>query len=436
MHEEALTILEQVGLVVPHQPTLQVVTAHAGAKLQGGRVRLSRQLVTDQTREIGSWREFTLLSGAYSLKLLDMDSGEVRSPTLNDLVQTTRLADALGMEVIAPVTPLDVPERLRELAMYRCVWENALRGVGGGVLTNAFEADFIWEMSQVVGKEITLGLWVVSPLKLESGCLELLHHFRGKEDVLTWPATMPMCGATGPIDFPALFTQSIAETLGAATVLKLLGFRVAYRPKDSFMAYPFDMRHGSIAYGSPEHILFTLLQVQIAGHFGMPPAAKSLVTCSKRPDAQAAAEKASHTALAMLAGAQSFSNAGMLSIDEIYSPVQAVIDREICEHCRRVQQGCAYDGAALSSELLADAETPFLEREKTLSQYRDVYRFSQLFPHMMHEQWVNKGEHVEKLARSIAREKLRSHEFHLPEHAAQELERIYAAAVKGAHAAP
>jgi trimethylamine---corrinoid protein Co-methyltransferase len=434
MHEQALDILEHVGMAVPHQKTLKRLAENSGVSINGNRVFYKPEVVNAATKGISfpKGESFEVLSGAYSMNILDFN-GDIRTPTEKDLVEMVRLADSMGMNIIAPVTPLDLPVELQQIAMFKLVWENSQYGIGGGLLTDKEQADYVYRMAQIVGKTFSLGLWVISPLTLDANCLDIIHHFLDR-NVETWVATMPMAGSTSPIFFIGAYVQSIAETLGAATTLKLMSRgKVSYGFKDSFRAYPFDMQYGTIAYGSPEYVLMSLIQMQLADYYGIPRVAKSLITTAKAADTHAAAEKMGHTMAAMLAGAQSFSNAGMLSVDEIFSPAQLVIDQEILQYVKRVLKGYEFSQETLCAGIIKETvqnEQDFIQHESTLNKFRDLLWRPQLFEHKMLGQWRSEDmKSTADRANEIAIEMLSKWEHHLTDDIRQELNNVWDHAV-------
>jgi trimethylamine:corrinoid methyltransferase-like protein len=74
---------------------------------------------------------------------------------------------------------------------------------------------------------------------------------------------------------------------------------------------------------------------------------------AKRPGVQAAAEKGASAVVGALAGSSSFMGAGTLSLDEVFSPEQLAIDREIADYALRVAQGFEFDADKLSVEIIA-----------------------------------------------------------------------------------
>lgn len=439
MHAAALDLIQDVGLVVPHAGVRDILTDHDGVRAEGERVCFRSDLVEEALRAArypaaAIAEEWGIISGAYALNVTDLNTGEIRPPTTEDLIALTKLADSYGMYGSAPVRPLDIPSaELQEIAIYRYSWEYSARRSDGIFDANEKStlrsARYIYEMAQVADKEFSLGLWEISPFRLPPDLLDILYHFRDK-GIRMWVATMPIAGVTAPIFLPGAYVQSLAELLAGLTLIYLLnaGGSIQALIIDSIRAYPFDMRTGNFVYGSPEDLLATLFQIQLNARYGIPVVAKSLLTGAKEPDAQAAAEKGMHTLAAALAGAHIFTNAGLLAVDEIYSAEQVVIDYEIVQYVRRVVEGIEYTPETLALEAIREVGPggSFLEHETTVRYCRTAFWLPALFEHSNLISW-QEGQvgAVRERARAIARQRVANHDYRAPVHVRKELERIY-----------
>lgn len=438
LHEQALGLVERVGLQVYHQPTLERIAGHTGVALNDGRVRFRSDIVTEAMAAVSYPQrfvvdDFAIISGAYEMHVTDLYSGAIRTATLQDLVDLVKLGHSYGLYGSAPVRPLDLPPLLQELAMYKVSFEYSNRRPGAVLDANPVStpraAAYALEMSQVVGHPFSLGLWIVSPFVATTENLELIESMRGRHLPL-WVATMPVAGTTAPITLPGAYLQSVAELLAGLTLIYLLadGAPIYYSVIDSIRAYPFDMRYASFVYGSPEDLLATMIQIQLNAHYRIPLVAKSLLTCAKLPDAHAAAEKAAHTLAAALCGARVFTNAGLLAVDEIYSAEQVVIDYEIVQYVKRVCEGFEFDDAALATDAIEEVGPGghFLGHETTLNQYRQATWDPALFTHTTLQQWLGRGgDELPERARQIARERIALQDVILADDKRRELERIY-----------
>ncbi len=428
MHEQALEVIEKVGLEVDHPRTLGALAGIKGVEIRGSRVHFKDWLVQectvrDQYRPDPE-RAWAISSGCYCLNTLDLD-GQLRPATSADLVDTIKLADGLGMRGEVPVEPGGIPPKLRQVLMTKACWQHS-RHLSGGYIYDAEPAEYLYEMAQVVGRQIYLGgTVIISPLKVNAHKLDLFWRFKDREVGLSM-GNMPITGVDAPVYFAAAFVQGMAEVLAGNTLLHLV-FRRG-KGSGACNVYPFDMRTQSIVYGSPEKLQLVLAAMQVARFYGFEFAPNALCTMAKEPDAQAAAEKMAHVLTTVFLGARAFRYAGLLSLDEIWSPEQAVIDREIVDYARRCVEGYEYGHADEFVAVIADGvqEGTFLTHPTTVENHRSAFWDPELFTHEVVGQWRKMGESSLRIrARRIARQTIDNHHYELPSDQVLELDRIY-----------
>jgi trimethylamine---corrinoid protein Co-methyltransferase len=331
-----------------------------------------------------------------------------------------------GLAAGAPGIPSDVPAPMRQLCQFRVTLENC-RARGVPALNDVPSAEVARAMCAVVGAPFSTGVHVISPLRLEGNEFDIALHYLD-QGLPVGVGAMPTAGVTAPVSLPALFVQALAEVMGGYAVLRLLGCEQA-----SFWvnAYPADMHTANLVMGSPEHVLCDLMQLAINAHYSGGTPAKGFMTMSKSPDMQAATDAATHTATLALAGATSFSDAGTLSLDEVYSVEKLLIDLEIADYARRLTQGVGFDAAALGWEQIAAGveSGTFMAEPETVAHYRDVYWLPRLFTHELLGQWQAGGAaSLRQKAMAEAHAARRSYAYELPADQSRELKRIYSSA--------
>jgi len=223
----------------------------------------------------------------------------------------------------------------------------------------------------------------------------------------------------------------VAEVVGAGIVA-----REAIRlPIEwSVRVCPFDPRAMTLGLGSPEELLFQWASEEVnafyRGHELGPPAG-ALHTQAKLPGLQAAAERMSQLLSGALFGARLFGGAGRLSLDEVFSAEQLVIDCELRDHVQRLIAGIDgdCDAAACAAEVEAGLEDGFLGLETTARAYRTSYWLPTIFERRSVAEWLaTKGADLSLRAKEIVRESIRQHRYELEPELRRELERIYARA--------
>jgi trimethylamine:corrinoid methyltransferase-like protein len=261
--------------------------------------------------------------------------------------------------------------------------------------------------------------------------LDIIAAFLDRQ-VPMWIGTMPVAGLNAPIFMLGAHVQALAELMAGITLLHTLtggNIPIYWTPIDSIRAHPFDMRHATFVYGSPEDLLGTLLQAQINARYDIPFVAKSLLTTAREPDEQAAAEKCAHTLLAAVAGARIFTNAGFLAVDEYISPAQTVIDHEIVQYVRQVIRGMLTDEQAKALPAIHEVSLGngnFLEHETTFQHCRDAAWDPPLFTHIgLKAAEIRKIPSLWERASSIARKHISAADYILGESDRNILKRIY-----------
>ncbi len=450
MWDGALHLIENYGLKIPHDGILKIISNYDGVKINGDIVTFKPELVSkaikaqdysDWPKEIGP-HNFGIISGAYVKNLIDIKDGSIRPANTQDLIDCTKLCDTYGMYGPPCVSPADVPTEMQRLLMYKASYEYS-RTKGHGLFDvagwlNPEEARIGKEMSEVANKDFRIDLWLISPFLAPKEGLAILYEFRN-EPVDMNISTMPITGATGPINMIDSYVQCLGELFSGMALLYLINESKDKKGKirtvviDSIRAYPIDMRYGMFVYGSAEDAVGSLYQAQLNKHFGIPLVTKSLLTTSKLPDGHAAGEKAAHTMLGALSGATVFSNAGLLSVDEIYSVEQIVIDYEIVQYCKRVVDGYEFDESMSALDVIYEVgrSSSFMTHETTLAKYKKYLWDPDLFLHSSLKQWRKAGsKSTEALAREIALDRITKHEYTIEEDIKKELNGIYKMAEK------
>ena len=444
LHQAALKVLDETGIQVDDGDLRARLVAESGVGARRDRILLSPWLVEQHVTAYRAARaaepapemgdRIGLSAGCCASHIVDSATREVRPVTTTDLVDAAKLIDALHDEAISghvPGFPQDVPPDARALAEFKIGCEH-MRWGGGFVAPCSMDSlELLYEMHQVVEQPFGLPLYIVSPLRMTGDSLESIQHFSSRLDHAS-VSSMPIMGATAPIHFAGAFVQAIAEALSGYVLLSLIlpGLPIGF----DIMAYCFDMARGGIVYGSPEQNLCDLIRLPVNAFYGkVHVSTRSIRTTAQTPGVQASAEKGASAVTGALAGSRHFSGAGMLSVDEVWSPEQLVIDREIADYAQRVADGFELSDRTLSLETIRDgAEVgEYLSHSTTLEDYRSVYWMPRLFKHsMLHEWQARDGQGAWQDARERVRNKLASHCFELAPEKKRELNRIYEFALR------
>lgn len=442
---DGLRILNEIGIECAHPGIQDLVLKQAGAGVRNGRLWFSPELcrahiekIRSRARGLGDPSlEHTQKSKAPAraqaearikltpvgpwtcIQVIDLDTQQYRLGTLRDMVDATKLAEALGIvgrKICSPIAPSDVPPHLNCLAMAKESWKYSAT-TGAGIASTAREIEYLWELGQLakVPPPYCYLEYAISPLTFNADALDLAFRLRGSELIQALaidPGPIPTLGGTGPLSFKAVLAQSVAETLGGSILADLLTGGDTLPLCSAMTAVATDMRFGTVNFSSPEAILLLQMGFEVGSHvtgsFGMGGAMR---TIGKRPDAQAASEKMMCTLIGALSGARHFCDLGQISVDEVFSFEQMVIDTEILASVERFVNGFPFevdlDSVAAMREGLDTRN--FYGSALTLDHFRDYYWFPQMFEYRMLPTWQAEGaKTIEEKARAIAREKIAS----------------------------
>ncbi len=442
LHATVLRVLEEVGVQVGVRRLLELTAGEPGMRVEGSRVRFEPLLIE---RTVAAHRRLArpsqtdaglsidVLTG-FAFRDLDPFSGMLRPMTTPVCIEMARLVDALhgrGVRGGTPGLPQDVAPQLREILAYKIGVEHSRTAAHVGV-SGQRGAEIIYEMSRVSGLPFGLPVFVLSPLRIEGASIEMALDFleRGL-DVHAELTGMPILGLTAPLSVPGAFVEHVATVLAAYTLFDLAG--LAERLQCHFAVYPFDMKYGTIAYGTPAHVLAHLVGRQVNAYYGAPTdVCKAFHTNAARPDAHSITQRAAFGALAVLAGARRFTFGGMLGIDMIFSAEQLVVDVEIVDYLRHIARGADWPGGDAVFATLREVGPggDFLTHGSTLSGYRDLW-VSDLFEDLSVEQIDQRREaSLQERIRERVRDLLAAEPYQPDRAVVRELDRIYSAAVK------
>lgn len=443
--EKAIYLIKNVGVKVPHKGILDLLVDYNGVKIKDDVVYFGEDLVKKSVDNLKfiypdyiTPDNYFILGGAHEHTVYDIHSGKLRASNLEDLVNLTKLCDYLNVLGSAPVRPMDVPVYLQEILMYKISWENS-RYKSSDIFEHnpksTYEsAKYIYEMAKVANKRFAINLWMISPRNFAHSDLEVVYRFKDKK-VPMCVTTMPVAGVTAPIGFIGAYIQSLFELFAGLTLLNLVnpGGNNYCPPFDNVRAYYFDMKYGNFVYGSPEDIRGTIYQININNYFNIPTIAKSLLTTSKQQDGQACFEKGVHTIVAMLLGVKGFTNAGLLSVDEIFSAEQLVIDCEIVEYCKNILRSEVFSEDKLYIEDIINTgpHQTFMDKESTILNFKEYMWDPKLFIHENLGQWTDGGSKtLYERANMVVKEILLKHKYELDPGIKKELDKMYEIAVK------
>lgn len=384
IHQATLRILSEIGVVLTHEPALNVLTG-SGATIKGNRVLFPPDLVEKcltkcphsvtvrgrggQVKTLGDGNlYFHNLGGARDI--FDYGTGEHRFANLQDVRDATRLLDALkNCNTITPFfTPQDVPGGLMSLSMYRHAIPHTTKPLQGPGVQFAPEAFYAVKMAEVIGpaKEVlTLSVSPVSPLNIPDHEAQAIMEI-ARLGITFGSLPCPTMGTTAPFSIAGAVAQQNAEILATIVLVQLVnpGLPVVYCGRLAMM----EPRTGISVWGGLELGLASAGTVQIGHRYGLPVNVYGFSTNSHTLDIQNGFERALNAIIPALAGADELSGIGEMEAGVSSSFAQMVIDDEFASNILRARRGFTANEDSLAVEVISrvmDGSHNFLGQKHT-----------------------------------------------------------------------
>lgn len=388
MHEGTLQVLEEVGVIWTHRPSLDILM-DAGCTVKGDRVCFPPDLVMDsiekankrpcirgrngQINRLGAGDlYFHNLGGARDV--FEPRTGTRRIATEQDVIDSTRLLDALpNAHTVTPFfTPRDVPGELMSLYMYRHTLPHTTKPVQGPGIQNAEEVKYAVEMAAVMGTpphELTLSVSPVSPLTVHDPAAEAVVEM-AKSGVICANLPAPTGGATSPMTITGSLVQQSAETLALLVMAQVVnpGCGVVYCGRLGML----EPRTGLI-WAGVELGLASAATVQLGHFYGFSVNVYGFSTNAHTLDAQNAFERGLNATIPALAGADELSGIGEMEAGVMGSYAQMVLDNELIGSVMRLRRGLSADVEHLAVEIIGNVMNGtrnFLGQKHTLKHLR------------------------------------------------------------------
>ena len=329
----------------------------------------------------------------------DYELGRPRQPTKKDMVQATRVAQALPNVdfVMALCSARDAPAGENFIHEYDAIFRNTTKPVVVSSLGRQYTRNFLEMAAAVSGGEDNLRErpWVVayvtpvSPLRvtpLNEGMFEA-----AQLGIPIQYSPGPMMGATAPVTVAGDLIQSNAEALFGLVQSQLIkpGIPFIYAPHTPAM----DMATAQCTYGSVEQALGRAAVAQLGRFYGLPTFNTGAGVEAKLPDAQAASEAMMGMLLNGLAGMTLTQTMGTLASGLYGSMEMLVICDEMALMMKRILRGISVSDEYLGLDIIREVghQGNFLAHEHTLKYFKQDMFFPVLFRRQTIDQWLERG---------------------------------------------
>jgi len=452
IHCAVLRVLSEVGVRMEHRPALEAMRdGGCEVDFEAHLVRVPEDVLTKSLATAPS--EFTLagqtpefdvpvdlqriytIGGSSALYVLGLD-GERRPSTLRDLVDLTRLQDALeNLHIMHAIAiPQDIPQPGFDRILFANTVPNTSRnyysqGQGGKSIRDQVEMASVILGSPDALRErpiFTIVLCMVSPLLHPGIRLEELMECV-KCGVPIYVEVDAQAGGTTPITAAGTLVEECANVLAGVTLAQILspGHPCIFAIASGIM----DMSTGNYSGAAPEAGLIHAATAQMAHFYGLPFQGGTGIDATL-PDAQAGYERALQVLTNALAGTNFIHlSIGMMEQMLTASYEQCVIDDEIIGAALRIARGIEVNDDTIALDVIKEigpANSQYVMHDHTLRHLRKVSWFPKLTNRKKWDPWMSDGgKDMRQRARQRAEEILAEHHpQYLSDDQVKELQRM------------
>ncbi len=425
LHHASLEILDRTGICLYEQECIDLLKKAGLVVDEGNRVRIppglvewalsvvpKRVVLCDRhgRRVMPLERNNAFFGpGSDCSYVLDHRSGERRSGTLQDVVDASRLCDALPHIdfLMSFCIASDVEQQTADRQQMRAMLMNSVKPIL--FVTTEFDGcpDVVAMAEAVAGGAEALRrnpigalyINVTSPLRHNREALQKLM-FMAEKGLPTTYTPVVLRGLNGPVTAAGAIALANAGELAGLVLaqLKRQGTPVILTGGVNDMA---DMRTLADIYAAPEN---RVMLVELAHAYGLPIFGLAGASDSKLPDEQAAAEAAFSLILEAMAGAQMIHDVGYLEGGRINSLEQIAICDELIGYVKRFMTGLEINDETLALDVIDEVGPglDFLNTKHTRRHFKEDW-YPSLFDRNNYDNWLAAGA---KTLRQRARERV------------------------------
>lgn len=419
IHEKALNVLETSGIKFESDEALKILEDN-GAVVDFDKkiAKFSPQMVGDAVKKAPASLQLynregepsALLGGNSTcfdpgsslIRFVESDGKTVRSSQSKDLVQISRVNDALENVQLqsTSVVCYDVPKSIGDsYRLYIC-----LKNSPKPVITGAFSVPGVSHMREMLAavrggydqlREKPLAIFDICP----SPPLKWTHI--SSQNIIDCArfglpmetVSMPMPGAATPVTLAGSVVVHTAETLSGVVLAQCVnpGTPVVY----GGAPVHFDMHYGTTPLSAVEATMVAAAYSQMGKYFGMPTHTYAALSDSKVIDMQAGFESGISGVIAQLAGINMISGVGSLDFVSSFSLEKLVIDNEICGMALRLQRGIDCSPESLAVDVINELGPGgvYLESEHTFKHFKtEPFMPSTVIDRRERGNWKAEGE--------------------------------------------
>ena len=416
IHEGVLQIFEEIGIKVESKSMLKKLEEFGGiVDYNSEIVRFSKKVIQEFIDQAGPFKDEDSTPSVscgleiFSGKYLNPETGAFDDWNEENLKSCVRVANALptfdsiGM-LCCPFN--NIPGEIHTVYSKYLNWKLGMSGInnalhGEGMLP--FIEEFHQVRSETLGIDIKKSMrgfvFMISPLtlpRIEADIYEYCAERRYHCGI----SVMISTGGSAPVTIPGAVAQHLAEWIFGSIL-----HQIYYKKKPLYLGYSIsslDMKRGGFCYGRPEKAVANSMYYQMATDFYHGETAGATgFSDAKTPGSDASAQKLITAMSSLMQTGKCSIAGGLLSVDEIVSPIQMILDNEMVLAMRRLIQPEPVNDDTLAIDVIKEAGHGgiFTDKMHTAMNFREAIWDSGLWTSDLYSGWAANGsKSIEELA--------------------------------------
>jgi trimethylamine--corrinoid protein Co-methyltransferase len=417
IHRSALRILAEMGMEIQNQPLLEDLEAFGLlVDFDQERVRFPEKIVEKFIADADKydWESHkphvNSSAGLYHGLYHDPVSGELLPWTEERLAYYFALGRYLGhIDGVSMLgCRLPVPAPLEPFYERYYNWKYG--GREGGSILQDETCPYLYDLYQIrasqenkpIEEVFSATVYLIPAMKLGRHEAYQVQYFR-ERGLRVGIGDMYAMGGSTPITLAGAVTLNWAEHL-ALQILNWAWFGIReFHLGCSISAM--DIKTMIYPFGRPEMTMANVMSAQIARHYGTSFSGHAGLTDSKLPSVESGAQKAMSAAVTLMAGGSVWIDAGLLAMDEVYSPIQMILDNELLSALKHYTLEFEVSEMSIGLETVFEAGPGggYLDKIHTVQYMRKERWQPEIWSRQMLQPWLAGGSKLDvDLAGEIA----------------------------------
>jgi trimethylamine--corrinoid protein Co-methyltransferase len=419
IHNTSLKILSEIGFFVDNEEILKKLQEFGGkVDYTKKRVYFSKKFVEkfiNDSQKV-NWDEIPPKVGAvvsmYCGVYLDPFDNEYKQINTENFLKYFKIAQNLKLP-FGTVYAMQLPEVPDEFFLpyyhYLCF---KFLGKPCSSINDKKWAELILNLCEIYSEEKNvspkslISAWphvhFISPLKFTKEEAEIFLFF-AKRNIKIGIGVMDVIGVTSPCTIVGSICLHLSQVIFRNIIYRAFFGDTNFAITSHIS--PIDMKTLLQSFGRPEKAITNIIMAQMARRYKVKFGPAAGHTDAKTPGPEATAQKTMSALSSLLASKISGISCGLLSIDEVYSPIQMVIDKEIVEMLNQFTKNRIVDKETIGFDLIKEViekNGDFISSEHTLRNFKNELWEPSIFSREVFAAWKSRGMKKEiDMAREI-----------------------------------